>query len=245
MANAKRYYSYDKENTLFYLPLHITIENHLADLLFNGDNTRIIYAPNSFALRKRSEDNKENTGLNYPFCNFRKTDWNFNDRDGIWNSRGFYSGVFIPELQRKVRYCPVEISFEAMVWMAREDDIAYAQHLLRMDSDGRTLLTFDLNIDGVPLEFRAEFLFESIDLDKEYNEIDWLNVNNIHTISLNFTAKTIDIIDTKTNEDLRSGSNYAITEKIIFDFASRHMVTDVSFQEALEFTVNHFSETVE
>lgn len=245
MAIAKRYYNYDKLTQFFYIPLHISIENHLADLLFNGDHSRIINAPNSYALRERVDQNKPDSGLDYPFLNFRKVDWDFDDRDKIWTAPGFYKGVYIPELQRKIRVCPIELSFEGMVWAAREDDIVYAQHLLRMDSDGRTQLPLCLTIDGIEISFLIELYHENIDLDKEYNENDWLVSNKIHTISLNFVAKTLDIIDTTVNEDLRDSTRYAITEKILFDFVAKRGLTDVTYEEALEFTVNHFSGKVE
>jgi len=231
MASINTYYDYNKSLTPYYASL-IALDNHLANTFFNGDLTRIVTASNNYALRKRSDQDKDTSNLNLPFMNYKRTEWGFDDRIGKWSNPAFSEGVYLAEIGKKVRILPIVVSFESILWFATESDIAKAYHLLRFDSDGLTELEYELVIDGTTYPMWLWFTYDDAKFDPDYNESDWLEQNKIRTVSLNFTAHFFDI---------ESGStDFAITEKVIHDFIVRNNLGDISQEEFYEYLQNRY-----
>ena len=213
MSSINTYYQYDHSLTPYYASL-IALDNHLANTFFHGDLSRIITASNDYALRKRSNQNKDTSGLNLPFLNYKRTDWEYDRSIGKWSNPGFAEGIFLDDIGKKVKILPVVVDFQSILWFSTEHDIAKAYHLLRFDSDGLTELEYILTIDGVDIPMWIWFTYKDAAYDPAYNESDWLEQNKIHTVSLNFTAHFFDI-EVVSDED----ANFSITEEVLFEFA--------------------------
>lgn len=223
MSSINTYYDYDHDLTPYYASL-IALDNHLSNTFFNGDGTRVLTASNDYALRKRFDQNKDETNLKLPFMNYKRTNWDY-DRDiGKWSNPSFAEGIYLDDVGKKVKILPVVVDFEATLWFATEHDMARAYHLLRFDSDGLTELNYDLLIDEVPVPMWIWFTYNDADYDPSYNESDWLVQNKIHTISLDFTAHFFDI-DVAPGP---SSTSFSITEEVILEFAARKGITSSS-----------------
>ena len=66
------------KNSLY--AINISLIEYFEDTLFGGETTRIVYASNEFALRKRAST-QPNNNLSLPFMNFRLAPGGYSDRD--------------------------------------------------------------------------------------------------------------------------------------------------------------------
>jgi len=175
---------------------------------------RVIYASNDYAFRKRQDSNKIDSTLDFPFINFRMKPSGFNffgDR-GWWSPKGFMEGLYCEEIQKKVRLDPVAFSFEATMWVHRDEDLTYIfQDNFRWNYDNQTQIDYSIMIDGVEVPCLIELNFDNLDYDPEYKEPEWLEQNKIHSISFDFTCLT----HLYRPDSL---SSFGIPEKVLFDF---------------------------
>jgi len=174
----------------------IAIENHFKGLLFLGQSNRIVYASNAFAMRKRSDGN--NGELDLPFLNYRLNNYEPGIRTW-WNLSSYTQGIYVPELEEKVRYAPITLTYEATFWSHRVDELIYAISEMNFDADNTTTLVPTVEIDSLDFPLSALLTYTGNQYEPVYNEQDWLERNNIHNITLPFTIETMAL---KTNSDI-------------------------------------------
>ncbi len=228
-------------NVLYIIDLSLI--SHFSNMLFNGDQTRVIYSSNDFAFRQRSENNASN--MNLPFMNFRLKSHTVGERIR-WNLPANSQGVYIDQLDAKVRFSPIKLSYEASIWFHRDFDIKYAFNEIVWDSDNKTLLKPHATITSgsaggnpetsVDVDFPAHLGYDGPSLDPQYNEKDWLERNNIHSATIDFE---IDSFALKTNNDI------TIPTDLLFNFADHLDADPENYLEALQFTINRFTQEVE
>ena len=188
---------YNDENFLSVVyACDIAIENHFKSLLFLGQSNRIVYATNAFAMRKRSDDNDGE--LDLPMLNYRMTNYEPGIRQW-WNLSSYTKGIYIPELEEKVKYAPITLTYEASFWAHRHDELMYVISELNFDADNTTTLVPTVEIQSVDFPISALLSYSGNQYEPTYTESDWLERNNIHTITLPFT---IDTMALKTNSDI-------------------------------------------
>ncbi len=226
------YYQDSSYLNTFYI-IDLALITHFANMLFGGDQSRVVYSSNEFAFRKRSENNVSN--LNLPFMNFRLKSHEVGERIR-WNLPSNSQGVFIDEIDAKVRFSPILLNFEASMWFHRDFDIKYAFNEIIWDSDNKTLLKPHVTIDAVDVDFPAHLSYSGPSLDPEYNEKDWLEKNNIHSATIDFEIQSFAL---KTNTDI------TIPTGLVFNFASHIEPKDENYLEALTYTINHLTDEVE
>jgi len=236
------FFDHTKYINVYYAMLP-ALKDHLSGMILKDDHLRMVNASNDYAFRARTNqlaqryqktDTTYDGNLEFPFINYRRND---KDPDASkWNSGGFISGIYVPELRKKIRYNPVIMDFECTFWCQREDDMHWAVDELRFDNDGATLIDFSVEVDGVEIALLARFSYTDLSQDPQYDQNDWLEKNRIHSIRLNFQVHT-NLIRTNT-------SGFAITEKVLFDFANKNCAGVATYEEALEFLVNHETEQV-
>lgn len=230
MAEAPRYY--DSNNNLLntFYSLNIQLQTFFTDLLFPEDSTRIIYSSTAYAFRKRftqqTQNPDENTpiyfnNLNFPFMNYRGKIKNGTDRHW-WNQSAQASGIFIDEIGKKLKYTPVTVQYDSTVYYGRDDDKQKAMNDLIFSASNEVQVPFYINVDGIDLQMPGVLTYK-LDDEPTFNEQDWLKMNKIHTIKLDFEVQTIMI---KTNDP---GTNYCITEQAILNFSK--MNPDLSSDE--------------
>ena len=211
----------------------IAVENHLANMLFNDDLTRIIYASNAYAFRERSDDN---TGvLEMPFLNYKLSNYEHGPRIW-WNIASYTQGVYISELEAKIQYSPVTLHYECSVWCNRDDELNYIASEINFDADNKTSITPVVSIESNDLNLNALLSYTNNTYDPEYNEVDFLTKNKIHSMSINFTLDTFSL---KYNNDI------TIPTTAVLEFYSSHTGYEgKSFDETYTYLVNHLTEEV-
>jgi hypothetical protein len=239
MATVSSYYS--NKNFLDIMnAIDIALFGHFSALLFDGDQTRIQYSSNAYALRKRSDGNKGN--LNLPFFNFKRDDYDPGLRTW-WNARAYTTGVYVSELEQKIIAAPVTISYEASFWCHRADELRYAFSEIIFDSDNKTIIDPNnaiikpkVEIDGEDVFIPILLNYENTTFDPTYDETDWLERNKIHTAEISFT---VDSFALKTNTDI------TIPETVVFEFAYQNSLEVTNYDETLTRVINHVTEEVE
>ena len=230
--NPTPYYDHDSFINCVYA-VDLSLIEHFSNLLLKGDKSRVIYASNAYALRKRS-DMSDGT-LDFPFVNFRLRGYTAGDVLR-WNARAKMGGVFIPELGAKMIYSPVGLRYEATMWLQRNDDTMFAMDEAFYDADNKTLLRVPISIEDQQVDLAAWLVHEGPNLTAEYQEQDWLERNHVQTIELDFEVQTF---------ALRGNFNVAVTEEVLFNFVSYHSdMENPSYEEAYKFFVDHVNETV-
>ena len=204
----------------------------IANLLFDGDTTRVRYASNAYAFRSRSD--KEGGNLDLPFANFRTSQGGFS----FSNDQGWYTaplrgnGIWIPELETSIQLVPVVLEYEASFWCSMEHELQVAAERLIFNKYDNIGIPFDMSINGFDIKFPARIINEDreIEWDSEYNEDDWLEQNQIRNIGFDFEVMTY---MPKTNTDI----SYSVTEKAILEFGAVRNIDDVTESDFIEFFV--------
>jgi hypothetical protein len=234
MAVLNSFYSTNSFLNITYA-IDIALYEHFGNLLLNGDQTRVVYSSNAYALRKRSDGNRGN--LDFPFLNFKTTNYESGLRIW-WNLSAWTKGIFLPDLEMKVITYPVTISYEASFWCKRDDEIRYAMSELLYDADNKTILKPEIEINSQIVYFPALVEY-SPSYEPQYNEQDWLERNKIHTMTMDFT---IDTFALKTNEDV------SIPTEVLANFAMKNNIEEAinseDYNHTYQLVVDHISEDV-
>ena len=200
-------------NTVY--ALDIAIENHLGYLLLDGDLSRIIYSDVAYALRKRYTSSSVQ-GLDLPFISYKISSLVGEGSDRQWwNHTANIEGIWVEELQRKLRYTPITVEYEVGVFTHKNIDNLYMQNQFMWDYSNETVLEPILEIDDLEFSIPA-VLNHSINYDPAYSQSDWLQQNKIHSIEATLTFETFIIQD---NYDV------SIPETVIFNFLQNKGVT--------------------
>lgn len=220
--------------------VNIALDNYLSSRLLNGDLNRIIYSSTEYALTKRSGQQPWNNA-NLPFINYKQSD-KAPSGDRQWFSFEAYSqGVYVPELRKKLRLVPATFSYDCSYWTSRDDDYQYAADKIIVDNSYETKLKFSLDYDGTLIENIAIVNF-NFDASPKFTELDWLEKNNIHTLSLNTSIQTFIPVD--------NTAGFCIPKKVLIDFLiSKDLIPAsdgeiIEYDEAFQMTIDHYNETV-
>lgn len=231
----------------------ITIEQHLSELFLNNDLTRVEYASNEYAFRKRVENEiirlgqdvnvgtagdlshlRIKSNYNLPFVNYYLTD--FNEGESTWWNNVLYTrGAFISELNRKIKIDPVKLGYQVTLWIHRRDESILNYIEARFDADNKTFLEGIITIDGVDVPFPVWVNYTGLNFEPEYKENDWLERGKIRSISMDFEI---------TTWIMKGNLDVCIPERILFNFASNHGFANNSYEKNLTFVINRFKEEV-
>ena len=229
MASVTSYYDLTNfRNTVY--ALNLKIEEHYSSLLLEGDATRIIYSDNSQALRKRAKDQD----WYLPFMNYKVNKIDGNTNRPWWNHYMNIAGVYIPELERKLRYTPIKVTYDSTLFLHRDDSLQYTIAKIIGDDSNETILSPIITIDDQEIQLQA-ILSYNFDYEPEFTESDWLDKNNIHSITLNFEFD-YQIISDNT-------SNFGIPDTVLFEWGRLHNDGDI-LDNTYEFMIDRFNETV-
>jgi len=209
------------------LSTNIAIYRYLADIFFNGDMQRVVWASTDMMFRRRREQlaerdrdssTKIDVGiLDMPFCSFRII------QDGIkpgtqrnwWNPALHVEGMWIEELGRRLIITPVTINYEACFCCNHDTDLYMAQQNQVWSKNAETIV--ESFIDATAPNGDVHTLKNIIIYDAEphvnqsFSEKDWLEKNKIQTVTLDISCQTWLIA-----EDDRH--LYSVTKKVLFDF---------------------------
>jgi len=210
------------------LSTNIAVYKYLANIFFDGDMQRVVWASTDMMFRKRQEQlaerklddlPKDNLGiLEMPFCSFRIT------QDGIqggtqrnwWNPALYAEGMWTEELGRRIRITPATINYEACFCCNHDTDLYMAQQSQIWDKTGpETIIESFVDAiapDGTVYTLKNIVIYAvEPHANSMFTERDWLEKNKIQTITLDISCQTWMMAEDKYHR-------YAITKKVLFDF---------------------------
>ena len=208
------------------LSTNIAVWRYLADTLFDGDLTRVIWSSSEQMFRKRQTQITslvqqgvvdQNAGvLDIPFCAFRiEQDAASTDHERTWFNQALNTkGMWIEELGRYVRLTPATFNYTAVLVCQGDLDLQYITHKMLWDDSNETLLEsfIDTTAEDGSVQTLKNIVVCSTrtHMNPDYSESDWLEKNKLQTVRIDLPCGTWIM-----GEDLH---NYWITKKVVFDF---------------------------
>lgn len=186
----------------------IGIEYWLSTEIFQNDISRIIYATDDNAFRKRVElldGGKNEDGefkpemLDLPFGIYSPAgDPEPDDQDisrkSISNS---VTGIYFPEEDLRMRKIPTMQKFKAILFFNNKKALREAYQLLFWEKEPEYPIQFYDTIEWRNTEVKLPVFIKIDDLKTnsgEYKETDWLTKNEIYTITMEFTVRTYQLL---------------------------------------------------
>ena len=238
------YYNTSDQNALNnQYAFDLTIMKTMANLLFKGDLTRVIYRPNSYCFRARTDAN--HGVLNMPFMNMQCVDWKQEDNFGWYTSAGDIHGMYIESLQTNIHVMPIKLVYEASIWFEQDADLKTALANLLWFKENHVRYEYTLSITDKTKTIAADvdniavFNFDGLSTSTEYTEKDWLEKNQIRGITANFNVNTFLI---------KTDFNVYPVDSILFEFGTTYAgeaeYSNMTFQEQFQFVLDHTHDTV-
>jgi len=227
------------------LATNIAVYRYLADLLFEGDIGRIVWASNEKTFRKRQEQltkrNSVNIGiLDLPYCSFRLSQDGFENKaqKRQWFNQALnVEGEWMEELGRKVRITPVQLKYEGAICVHSDTDLYWLQQLLIWDASNEKILKPVLETtgdSGKPQEIANIAVIEIIPhMNSRFSEADWLTNNKIQAIDIDIQIDTFLLLDNR--------ARYWIAKKALLQFANDNLPqinTQSQSTDEIEQTIN-------
>jgi len=209
------------------LSTNISLYKYLADLFFEGDMGRVVWAGTDMMFRKRQEqlalrkvDNlpKDTLGImDLPFCSFRITQDGIqpNSQRNWWNPALHVRGMWFEQLGKRLRLTPATINYEACFCCNHDSDLYWAQQEQIEDKNHETILESFVDAeapDGTVHTLKNIVIYDANPhVNSQFSEREWLEKNKIQTITLDISCQTWLILEDEHHR-------YSVTKKILFDF---------------------------
>jgi hypothetical protein len=218
---------YNKPFFNVFLASNIAIYKYLADLYFEGDMGRIVWASTEMMFRKRQEQLaarktdrglKDNLGiLDMPFCSFRLAQDGVNEGTDRtwWNAPLNVKGIWMEELGRRVRITPMTLTYEACFICQHDSDLYWAQNANIWDKAQETIVESFIDAigpDGTKHTLKNIIIYDAdAHMNSQYTERDWLEKNKLQTVTMDIQCQTWAMAEDKNHR-------YCVTRKVLFDF---------------------------
>lgn len=201
--------------------VNVSVMNHFAAGFFNGDLTRIVYASNAYAFRRRVEQNGKTTqGLALPFMNLKLMNVETATQRPWKNMTLEAGGLEMYEIANKMRMTPVTLSYEGTMFFSTEIETLATMSSIVWERAMETKLRsgVDIAYQPSPAAPAVTYTLDSIGIlrldqltyNQEYQEADWLQKNKIRAIPVNPSVETW-LFKTK----VPVGTKIAITKEFI------------------------------
>ncbi len=209
---AKKPYYNEVSEDFHWIDVHnsacVVLEAYLAKLLLKGDTSRVIYSSKDMCFRRRIElmdtetTKKPETGynaisLNLPFVSYFQTgEIEKDDRSSVMQMNSAIIGEYIDEVGQDLRMVAFKSRYEATLFLARRDEVRFAQNVLYFEKEPQHPLYFKVGVNwrGATLEIPISFTIESIKTNVEYKETDFLTNSRIFPVSIEFTLRSYQIL---------------------------------------------------
>lgn len=241
----KGWYNKTFANNIF--STNIAVYRYLADLLFEGDLNRVVWASNDMLFQRRQaqvnslikQGKLEDSGgtLAFPFCGFRLIqDAASATHERRWQNQALnVEGVWLEELGRKVRITPMTLIYEAIFCCQDDIDIQYITTKALWDDSNETLLEAWIDTESEKGETKTlkniVVCSTTAHMNDQFSEADWLTKNRIQTVRFELKCGTWLMGDDRRR--------YGIAKNIWFNFA-----TQAYFPISLRGTIDHEKEEI-
>lgn len=166
----------------------------IVDRYFMGDSSRAIISSTEMALRNRAKGNAW-SNANLPFFNLGVPSVNKDVARPWYVHRLAVEGVWVPELQRKVKMLPIKISFECNLFYHNMYDVQFAMFRAIQEEHFEDRLSIPMKFENGQELNLIGILEYNLDTNPQYTEKDFLERNKIRTITLDPTVDTYVIWD--------------------------------------------------
>lgn len=225
----------------------LTVMKLFADYLFKGDLSRVLYAPNAYCFRLRTNKTNMVSQLNLPFMNLQCVNWSQEDTLNWYSHPALYRGELIEGLESKLFFKPIQLLYESNVWCRNQKDAEAVLRMLTPFMKNHLTVEFDLDLYTNPTQTepakKAGTLrnigmldFDNLELGSEFAEKDWLEKNQIYQVSTAFKVATMWV----------SGSAPVYpTEEVLFSFTNEDSFQGgtPTIEELYSFVVDHTLDT--
>ena len=184
----------------------ICVETWLANLLFEGDMTRVIYSAPDISFRRRIElldtgktEDTEYTpiSLNLPYASFFQTsDWEDDDRFAAKQTGQMITGDYDMTVYRHIRSRAVKSTYTVQILVARRDDVRAMAQLISWEASpkGPILLYHTAEWKGNKINIPIFTTIEKIDTKPSYNEKDFLEKTRMFPIEVTLTVRSYEVL---------------------------------------------------
>lgn len=187
--------------------VNISVMSYLANTYFGGDLSRIVYASNAYAFRRRVEQaGKSTQGLALPFANLKITNVQPSTQRPWRNAKLAVEGLDDYNLFNKIRMVPITLTFDATLYLSTELEALFSMSQSIWDASLETKITssVDITFQGIPdpvthiIPAPLVYSYDNIGIyhsdglgyNQEFMEKDWLEKNKIRAIPINPTLET-------------------------------------------------------
>ncbi len=181
--------------------VNISLMSFFANMHLNGDLSRIVYASNAYAFRRRVEQNGKGTqGLNLPFMNLKLVNVEASSLRPWKNMSLEADGVEMYTIANKMRMTPVTLSYEGAFYFSTERETLFTMSNLIWERAMETKIPSGVDITYQPdpsipavtytLDNIGILHMDQLAYNSEYDENAWLQKNKIRAIPVNPSVET-------------------------------------------------------
>jgi len=225
------FYDQSKFPNSLYL-IMMELEKYLANQIFRGDLTRVIYASEEYAFRQRlnllsKNGNASIKELDLPFMSYYLTkNWDIDKRMGFPSPTAAIIGITEESLAgMPVKWMNVTMnfSFVAMFPTMASAQLAYETLLWINKPTPKQGIIEGLEYRGVELSFPIYLNIVNLDFNPSSLERQWLNSNKVYPVR--FVMEVNSVMFSQRPQDangntFQDGAVPYITNKVILDFLS-------------------------
>lgn len=181
--------------------VNISLMSFFATDFFAGDLTRIVYASNSYAFRRRVETAGAGTqGLALPFMNLKLINVETATQRPWKNMALEADGMEMYEIANRMRMTPVTLSYEGTMFFSTEIETLFTMASIAWNKAMETKIPSGVSISYQPdatipavswiLDNIGILHLDSLGYNQEFMENEWLQKNKIRAIPVNPTVET-------------------------------------------------------
>ena len=211
----------------------IALETYFIRNLFREDGTRVIYASEQYAFKRRldllSRNGEDSVAqLQLPFMSYwRDGNFKIDDRPAIQNATASLVGFADDQLGGQVvRFLQVQTSFTCVLWMNSDLDAQMAHEQLlwaQNPSAKQWKMPSAVAYQGLSLDIPIIFSISDIQFNPTYTEQDWLRQNRVFPIKFTTTVRTVALSQLPQTPGATQSWDVGypvITQKVFLDFLS-------------------------
>lgn len=201
----KSYFDHKTYSNVYYAA-QIVVERFMSHILTRGDLSRVVWASDAYAFRKRHElvsqevkgpfnGSYDASKLDFPFVNYYYdlgTFWEPDDRPAAQQTSQIKKGLISAGLPDYMRTLPVKTTFTATAMYQRDDDARLAHEILMWEYLPKGPIVFYTTIQWrqTPIAVPVVITLDQPQFNPQFNETDWLKTHRIYPIKFSFTVRT-------------------------------------------------------
>lgn len=241
-----------------YYAFYRVLEKWLGNIIFRQDLSRVYFASDSQAYRRRFEltdasaeyESLSASSLQFPFANYViNGGWKPDTRAGANTAAQLYLGVIARS--RMLRTMSVQGQLSVTFHFDREDDSRYAYDALMWRSYREFYFTIEQEWYGEQVSVPVFLKVLDLEYAPGFEQADWLEKNRIFTIKATIAARSF-IVEPPPQTAYTQGTTpwsnderYPLTEEVVLELMNENNILsefaiDSLFNENPEIIVDHF-----